>query len=95
MLSAYLSSIFIFAVIILCVMMLCFDKIKNNGWLNDTKDGTVAKGIVMWLCVSAIPVFRILFIVAAFYMSFYTKEHLDKQHEELKVSNDEDIDHDN
>ena len=76
MLKIYLTSVFIYMIMIYAIAYLGQYKIKENGWLDDSKK----KGNpwVALFCLSAVPVFRLVVIIALFIMIGMTKEDFDK-----------------
>ena len=74
MLKFYLSTIIIYAIVILSVCNIFYEPIKDNGWFNDIKYNFshMPKYTVLF-CISAIPVLRILMIIGIIYMAFNKK----------------------
>ena len=78
MLKFYLTSIFIFAFIMFGGFMLFGDKIKENGWVDESKKNSHAEGIFALIWMSSIPIFRLLIVVFIFVAACYTKEQFEK-----------------
>ena len=78
MLQFYLTSILIYAIIIFCTILLFGKNIKENGWFDESKKGSVAVAIIYMFAMSAIPVLRVIVIGGVFLMAGYTKEEYEK-----------------
>lgn len=94
MVKVYLYSIILYMFIILCAIYLCEDNIEKNGW-NKSVKSDINPWLIL-LCVSAVPIFRIAFVVFTFYMAYYTfeqfeawKAKIDKKYKELRNDKDE------
>lgn len=85
MFEIYLSTIFLWMIIIFCATISFNDSIIKNGWMNahpeilrepDVYD--VLTALILLLLVSAVPIFR-AWLVAMFYlMSKYTEKQFDE-----------------
>lgn len=88
MIEFYILSIFIYMCAIYITVLLCGPQITRNGWISDTHYDV--NPFLVLLCVSATPIFRLLFIIATFYMYNHTKEEFDRMQKELVSLEDED-----
>lgn len=72
MLKAYLQSIVIFAIIILCIGKIFKRDIQENGWVEGTKKADIDRYMALFI-LSAVPIFRLFVIWAIFHMAFTKK----------------------
>lgn len=75
----YLISIVVWAIMIFGTVYLFEDKIRENGWMNGVKKNTKNPWLILFF-MTAIPILRTVFFIAAIMMVGMTKE----QFEELK-----------
>lgn len=68
MLKFYFSTVAIYAIIILSAARMMKDKIRENGWLDGVKKTDESKMTALFM-VSAVPVFRLLMVLAIFAMA--------------------------
>lgn len=87
MFEFYIFSIFLYMCAIYITVLACSPRIMMNGWLDGKY--SEANPFLVLLCVSAIPIFRALFIIAAFYMSNHTKEEFDAEQHKLDMEVEE------
>lgn len=84
MLKIYLSTIFLWMVIIFYVVNRLYESIMRNGWVDqiepffDGSDYEIAVAFLVLLLVSAVPVFRACMVVMFYLMSKYTEDELKK-----------------
>ena len=84
MLEIYLSTIFLWMVIIFCAIGAFYEPITKNGWNTDTRMPfeysmyDVIKAFAVLILVSAIPIFRVLLVAMFYLMSKYTEKQLDE-----------------
>ena len=83
MIGMYLTSVFIWALMIGGTVYLFQDKIRENGWLDNLNKSNKNPWVTLFL-MSAIPVVRIVFFFAALVIVGMTKEEFEKLQEELK-----------
>ena len=78
MLKFYLSTIIIWYIIIYATCKLTLPIIKNNGWdklyVNTNENKSRAKGLLGCLLISAIPIFRLIIVIALFILAFNKNE---------------------
>lgn len=84
MLKFYLTSVLIFAIIMFCSILLVSKNLKENGWIDETKKGSVFLAILYLFAMSAIPIIRVIIIAGLFMMTTCTKEEYTKIHNNRK-----------
>jgi hypothetical protein len=57
-------------------------RLMENGWISDQQYDV--NPFLVLFCVSATPIFRILFIITAMYMATHTKEEFDAWQQKLE-----------
>lgn len=74
MLKFYLTTIIIYAIIILSTAKILSPMINQNGWLESPKyEFDMSKNLILF-CISAIPLFRLIIVISFVYMAFNKKE---------------------
>ena len=77
MLGIYLSSIVFWIVIIYSLTVIFQEKIVENGWLKKPVNSKT-NGYLLLLCMSVVPILRVLFAVCIVLMAMYTEEELNE-----------------
>ena len=88
MLNFYITSVIIFAVIIYAMCVVFGDMVKAKGWSSGKK--VECNPLVVLLCLAAIPIIRLFFIVVILYMASHTPEDLEKLKQKVKEESDMD-----
>lgn len=83
MLKFYFISVFIYMFITFGGSWLFFDRIKENGWVYESKKTTVAKGIFTLVWISSVPIVRLLFAINIFIIASITKAEFEKMKSDL------------
>ena len=85
MLEIYMSTIFLWMIIIFCAVNECHDKVISNGWMDkeDSKSGTndmldIIKALIVLVLLSSIPVVRALMVAGFYIMSKYTEDQVNE-----------------
>ena len=79
----YIKSVLFYMVIIFAITYIAYEKIKENGWVDGAKKSG-RNWFVLLICMSVIPLFRLLIVAMLFVMACITKEEFDKWKEEYK-----------
>lgn len=80
MLQIYLITIVIWFIINFSAVVVCAGNIRDNGWTERkyNKHYTPRKALLMFACACAIPVFRVIFLIAIFMMANFTPDEYDE-----------------
>ena len=101
MFEIYLSTIFLWMIIIFCAVNELYDPIVKNGWMDGDQykmpwEHTaldVIKAFIMLVLISSVPLFRALLVIGFYLMSRYTErqfdEWFDRQMEKLDKHQEE------
>ena len=90
----YFKSIIVYMIIMCCASMICADKAKKNGWLEEVDIvGPSYGGFLNLFCISAVPIVRLLTVLIMFVAAIYTKEQVEEWAKKLE-EDDELVDYD-
>lgn len=80
MLQAYLITIIICFVMNFSALVVFAANIRDNGWTTSkyNRNYTPRKALLMFVCTCAIPVIRVMFLVAIFIMASMTPDEFDE-----------------
>lgn len=79
MFQVYLITIIVWFIINFSALVVCADSIRYNGWVGSKYDKhfTPRKALLMFICTCAIPVLRVIFLIAIFFMANFTPDEYD------------------
>ena len=77
MLGIYLSSIIFWVILLYSLIIIFQEKIIDNGWVKQPANKNVNPYLLL-LCMSAVPILRVLFAICIFVMAWYTEEELNE-----------------
>ena len=96
MLEIYLSTIFLWMIIIFCTVCTLDEPITKNGWSSNAKNPweistyDVVKALIVLLLISAVPILRAMLVGWFYVMSKYTEKQVDEWlYKHLEAKHDE------
>lgn len=89
MFGMYLSSVFVYMIIIYCTCSICKSSIRDKGWSFSSSETAKTNKWVGLFMLSAVPIVRVAVIVFIVYAATHTKEELEKWQAEVRERQNE------
>lgn len=83
MLKFYFGTIIFYMIVIFSVTCLNAKRIKENGWL-DGANKSKMRGVIYFVAISCVPLFRLTYVIMLFVMGSVTKEKYEEELEKYK-----------